>query len=265
MLLFFSQYRFFSATNSDAIAVLGTLVQSSSVLIAIVFAFLIFITQTIVGKYVSGVLDYIFMNSEFVVTFVFYTSTTLTIVISFWLYSISHYPPLVDLSISLFIIQIVLLPILFFVQMQLLNPKKIVESLLFKLDLSHDKKIAEATEQIKLVFSTVYKLAENNEYDAATYWLQAQTKCINESKKKQGFDFIFYSSLIPDYERIGVECFRFNPNLSAFVNSQFFNMMANLTQSSQPFVEANVGSRITLASFNIASSVLENRMQNQLL
>ena len=80
LFLFFNFFKIFSGSNGDAIAILGILVQSSSALIAIVFAFLIFISQTVIGKYVSGTLDYIFSYRDFMVTFVFYAIATFILI-----------------------------------------------------------------------------------------------------------------------------------------------------------------------------------------
>lgn len=250
----FSNFRLFNGNSTDIIPVLGILIQSSSALIAIVFAFLIFISQTVLGKYVSGVFDYIFMDYEFVVAFVFFTTATVVISVSLWIFPI--YYPIIDISIGLFIIEIILLPSIFYAQTKLLNPKNIIKRLLSKVKAYDDKKNQnQPFERIKVVFSTIFKLAENGEYDTSTYGLAEITKCAKECNKKEGYDFMFYYALIPEYERIGVECFKFNPNLSAFVNTQFHDIIQHLTKSSPPFVVANVGSRISLASYNIASSV----------
>ena len=252
--LIFSNFRFFRGSNSDIVPVLGILIQSSSALIAIVFAFLIFISQTILGKYVSGVFDYIFTDNEFVFTFVFFTLATVVIAMSLWIYPIFY--PIIDISIGLFIIEIVLLPFIFYAQSKLLSPKNIIERLLSKIkSVDYEKNQVEQFERFRVVFSTIFKLAENSEYDSSTYGLAELTKCAHECTKKEGTEFLFYSSLLPEYERIGVECFKFNPNISAFVNSQLNEMLQRLEKSSQQFIVANVGNQIALASYNIAKSV----------
>lgn len=252
LIVFFNYVHFFSGSSSDAIAILGILVQSSSALIAIVFAFLIFISQTVIGKYVSGTLDYIFNYRDFMLTFVFYAIATFTITLDVWLFSNFYWNPLVDVSIILFIIQISLLPVLFFVQSKLLSPKTIVATLLTKISLEDKETTEEATEKIKMVFSIVYKLAENREYDGAAYGLKAVTNIITSNPIKD--EFMFYLWVIPNYERIGVECFKFDPNLSAFVNSQFFELVNHLKKSHASIL-VNVSSMITSSSSNIASAV----------
>jgi len=253
LFVFFNYLPVFSGSNADAIAILGILVQSSSALIAIVFAFLIFISQTVIGKYVSGTLDYIFSYRDFMVTFVFYAIATFTISVAMWLFPNLYWNPLVDVSITLFIIEILLLPVLFFVQSKLLSPKTIVDTLLAKVSLADQETRKEAMEKITLVFSTIYKLAENREYDSATYGLKAVTNLITSNPPNKE-DFGFYLWVVPNYERIGVECFKFDPNLSLYVNSQFFDLVKYLTNAS-PFILANACSRITNASVNIASAV----------
>lgn len=252
LLAFFNYIHVFSGSNADAIAILGILVQSSSALMAIVFAFLIFISQAVIGKYVSGTLDYIFSYRNFMVTFVFYAVATFTISVAMWLFPNLYWNLLVDVSITLLIIQISLLPVLFFVQSKLLSPKTIIDTLLAKVSLAEKETRKEAMEKITLVFSTIYKLAENREYDSATYGLKAVTKLVTSNPPNKE-DFGFYLWVVPNYERIGVECFKFDPNLSLYVNSQFFDLVKYLTNSS-PFILANVCSRITNASVNIASA-----------
>jgi hypothetical protein len=249
---FFTYVQFFSGSNDNAIAILGTLVQSSSALAAIVFAFLIFISQTVIGKYVSGTLDYIFNYRDFMVTFVFYTFATATISLAMWFFSIFYWSAFVDVSITLFIIEILLLPVLFLVQSKLLSPKIIIDTLLAKADLAEEKTRKEAMKQIMIAFSTIYKMAENQEYDGATYGLKAVTNLVTSNPNKQ--DFGFYLWAVPNYERIGVECFRFDPNMSVNVTSQLFELVNHLNKAS-PFILVNVCSRITSASFNIASAV----------
>lgn len=248
----FSYVNIFSGSHEDAIAVLGILVQSSSALIAIVFAFLIFISQAVIGKYVSGTLDYIFNHRDFMITFVFYTSATVTIFLAMWLFPNLYWNSLVNVSITLFIIEILLLPVLFLIQSRLLSPKTIIDTLLAKASLADQKKRKEVMEQITLVFSTIYKLAENKEYDGATYGLKAVTELITSNPNSE--DLGFYLWAVPNYERIGVECFRFDPNMSVNVISQFFELVKHLNKKI-PFVLSNACSRITFASFNIASSV----------
>jgi hypothetical protein len=254
LFIFFTYARFFSGSNDNAIALLGTLVQSSSALAAIVFAFMIFISQTVIGKYVSGTLNYIFNNRSFMVTFVFYVSATATISFAMWLFPMFHWNAFVDVSITLFIIEILLLPILFFFQSKLLSPKVLIDTLLAKPDLSETKARKETMEQIMLVFSTIYKLAENKEYDGATYGLKAVTSLVTSNPNKE--DLGFYLWAVPNYERIGVECFRFDPNISANVIFHLSELANHLNKAS-PFILANVCSGITSASFNIASAVAE--------
>ena len=250
----FSNFKLFNGTSADIVPVLGILIQSSSAMIAIVFAFLIFISQTVLGKYVSGVFDYIFIDNEFMFTFVFFTLATVVISMSLWIYPMFY--PIIDISIGLFIIEIVLLPFIFYAQSKLLSPKNIIKRLLSKIkSVDYEKNQAEQFERFRVVFSTIFKLAENGEYDASTYGLTELTKCAHECHKKEGTEFMFYLSLVPEYERIGVECFKFNPNISAFVNTQFHEIIQRLTTSSQPFIVVNVGNRIVLASYNIAKSV----------
>jgi hypothetical protein len=252
LFVFFTYARFFSGSNDVAIALLGTLVQSSSALAAIVFAFLIFISQTVIGKYVSGTLDYIFNYRSFMVTFTFYISATATISLAMWLFSIFYWNAFVDVSFTLFIIEILLLPFLFFFQSKLLSPKILIDTLLAKANLAEKKTRKETMEQIMLVFSTIYKLAENKEYDNATYGLKAVTNLVTSNPNKE--DLGFYLWAVPNYERIGVECFRFDPNISANVTSQLFELVNHLNKASS-FILANACSRIASASFNIASAV----------
>jgi hypothetical protein len=248
----FSYVKIFSGSHEGAIAVLGILVQSSSALIAIVFAFLIFISQAVIGKYVSGTLDYIFNHRDFMVTFVFYTSATVTISLAMWLFPNLYWNQLVDVSITLFIIEILLLPVLFLIQSRLLSPKTIIDTLLAKASLVDQKTRKETMEQITLVFSTIYKLAENQEFDGATYGLKSVTDLITSNPNSE--DFGFYLWAVPNYERIGVECFRLDPNISAYVNSQLFELVKHLNKK-VPFILVNACSRIISASFNIASAV----------
>jgi hypothetical protein len=126
--------------------------------------------------------------------------------------------------------------------------------LLAKPDLSETKARKETMEQIMLVFSTIYKLAENKEYDGATYGLKAVTSLVTSNPNKE--DLGFYLWAVPNYERIGVECFRFDPNISANVIFHLSELANHLNKAS-PFILANVCSGITSASFNIASAVAE--------
>lgn len=245
----------FSGNDIEAMEILGILVQSSSAVIAIVFAFLIFISQAVIGKYVSGTLDYILNHRNFVVIFVFYAVATITISFAMWIFPNTHWKIFVDVSISLFLVEIVLLPILFIVQSKLLSPKTIIDSLLDKASLI-DPKIAKSTmEKIEIVFSIIYKLAENREYDGATYGLKSVTNIVTSYPKKEN-GLGFYLWVIPNYERIGVECFKFEPNISIFVISQFDEIVNHLNEK-LPFILANACSGITSACFNIASAVAE--------
>lgn len=255
LFLFYNSLHVFSGNNIEAIEILGILVQSSSALIAIVFAFLIFTNQTIIGKYVSGTLDYIFSDKKFVVIFVFYAIATLTISVTMWVFANFHWGTLVDVSISLFLMEIILLPILYRVLAKLLNPKTIVDTLLSKATSKDQEAVKDTMEKMKLVLSVVYKLAENREYDGATYGLKSITDIVTSyPNEKNGLGFYFW--VIQNYERIAVECFKFDPNITVFVISQFNELLNHLTKK-MPFVLANVCSRITTACSNIASLVAE--------
>ena len=119
ILIFFVVHNFlhvFSGNETQAMGLLGVLVQSSSGLIAIVFAFFIFISQTVIGKYVSGTLDYIFNNKKFIILLVFYTIATLTIALISWIFPSIRSNAWLDVAFSLFLIQIIFLPILFVFQ-----------------------------------------------------------------------------------------------------------------------------------------------------
>ncbi|MEE9509175.1 MAG: hypothetical protein V3V81_01645 [Candidatus Bathyarchaeia archaeon] len=65
----------------------------------------------------------------------------------------------------------------------------------------------------KHVFSIIHRLAENQEYQNTIYGINSITNVATSNKEeKSGFAL---TSIIPDYERIGVECFRFNSNVRA--------------------------------------------------
>ena len=228
ILIFFVVHNFlhvFSGNETQAMGLLGVLVQSSSGLIAIVFAFFIFISQTVIGKYVSGTLDYIFNNKKFIILLVFYTIATLTIALISWIFPSIRSNAWLDVAFSLFLIQIIFLPILFVFQSKLMSPKTIIDSLLHEVNLKDQNNVKSAMGKIELVFSIIYKLAENREYDGVTHGLKSVTTIVTSyPKKEQGLGF--YRWVIPNYERIGVDCFKFDPNITMFVISQY-NEIAN--------------------------------------
>ena len=255
LFLFYNSLHVFSGNNTEAIEILGILVQSSSALIAIVFAFFIFIGQTIIGKYISGTLDYVLNHRNFVTILVFYVVATLTISLAMWIFPSNHWRPLVDVSISLFLVEIMSLPFLFMFSSKLLSPKTMIDTILGDTSLTDQKAVKETMEKMELVFSIIYKLAENREYDGATYGLKSITDTVTSyPNEKNGFRF--YLWVIPNYERIAVECFKFEPNITVFVISQFNELLNRLTKKA-PFVLANACSRITTACSNIASLVAE--------
>jgi len=242
----------FSGNFEEATTVLGNLVQSSSALIAIVFGFILFVSEIIIGKYASGTLSYIFNNQIFMTIFVFYVAATLTITSSMWLISNTFFKVFVDVSVSLFLLQVLLLPILFVNQTRLLNPKTIIDNYLSKVSLKDKKSAKEATASISLVFSIVYKLMENREFDAVTYGLKTITNIVTSDSNKKSFGLTPW--VIPSYERIAVEGFKFDPNTSGLVILEFYEIVNHL-EKKEPFVLANTCSQITSACFNISSIV----------
>lgn len=254
LFLIFNCIHVFSGNRAEAIEMLGIIAQGSAALTAIVFAFLTYISQTIIGKYVSGTIKYLYKHRNFVILIVFYSSATITNAVIMWIFPKLQLNLLVDVSSSLLLLEIIMLPLLFFVQSKLLNPETIIDTLLGKPDLKNTQTIENTMENVKVVFDMVYKLAENKEYDGATHGLKKISEIITSRNEVNPIGM--YQWGIPNYERIGVECFIYDPNISAFVMSQFNEMIDHLTDKT-PHDLFVASSMIATACFKIAKAVAE--------
>lgn len=262
LFLVFNNIHVFSGDRAEAIEMLGLIAQGSAALTAIVFAFLIYISQTIIGKYVSGTIEYLFKNRNFIILITFYSIATITITLLMWIFPKTEWTLLVDVSSSLLLIEIGVLPLLFFAQSKLLNPKTIFDTLLGRPNLKDEQEFENTIEKGNAVFSMVYKLAENKEFDAVTYGLKTITKTVNSPYGKNDWGLYVWS--IPNYERIGVDCFRFDPNISSSVISQFNELVEQLKMKS-PHTLFFVCSQISNACFNIAKAVAEKPYSEETL
>ena len=102
--------------------------------------------------------------------------------------------------------------------------------------------------------SFVNKLVEKGEVDAATYGLENITKIVTSDPNEKSFGL--FTWVIPNYERVAVEGFKFDPNISGAVLSQFRAILKNLKRKT-PFVLNNISSSIAVACFNIVSVIKE--------
>lgn len=255
LLVVFTVFPVFSGNTGEALGILGVLVQSSSAVFAILFAFLFFITETIIGKYIPKTIDLLLKQRRIITIFTFYMFATLVFSLAMWFFPIDQLRIWVDVSISLFVLEIALLLILFPFLSNLLNPKMITMEILSEADFTNEKTVKESMEKIRLVFSNILKLAKNEESDSAIHGLKSITELVT-SDVGNNLGLGFYLWLIPQYERIGVECFQIDPNISEAVVSQFDGLVDHLNKKTA-FVLSNVCSRITASCFRISSIIAE--------
>ena len=216
LLALFSYVHVFSGEKTEAIQLIGLVAQGSAALTAIAFAFLIYVSQAIIGKYVSGITEYLFKSTHFLLPMIFYAVSTVTIVVFLWIYPLLSVNMLLDVSIALLLCQVAVLPLLFFAQSKFLDPKTIVDTLLTRHFII---KGSQKTIDIgNTVFSVIYNLAENKEYDAAYHGLNSVTNMLKENYALCGW-------AIPNYERIALECYEFNADFGPVVIGQLNELL----------------------------------------
>lgn len=239
----------FKGDINQAISILGTIIQGMTGIIAVLFAFIILIIQYNIGQYIPNTINYIINQKSIVIIFLFYIISFMTAIYSIWNINSEYYGLYVDICLLLFGSQIIQLLPLYGSISEYLNPRKIIDIISNDIPVTFERE----NNEILLLFSIIHKLIKNGETTSAIYGVRKITSHINIMTSSE-HEYLFHSWVIPHYERLAFEAFKYDPNITENVFIEWEKIIDNLCTKSN-FLLTNIGNQISSSSLRISKEI----------
>ena len=201
ILLWVSNIHLFSINTSDIASILGTILQSSVTIIAILFSLLLFVGESYLGKYVSSSIKYVINNPPSLSLLCLYVIQILSNIIAI----ISNNGIFIDISIILFFICILLLLPYYLYMNKLFNPRRLIDEAIK----AHDYNTVDDVDIIRLIYQITLNLVKNNEIVDAIYGIEKIVSVGTRIEEENKFNAVCieYLERIPVFLSVFIEYF----------------------------------------------------------
>jgi len=253
----------FRGERSDALNILNGVVQGLSTIIAVVFAIVIFVVQSTLGKYVTRATRYVLTNWINILMLLLYVSTISSALWTMWNINYELWNVWMDVTMTAsFVCLGALLPFLL-ITPKSLSPTPIMNQLKNEiLEACDEKNFDLMTDRTNLLFDMIRKSIETGEvkYSLEGFNVVEEVVKLEEARENE---WMFFNLIIDLLDNLAMRNLRTNPNL-ALRTFRVYNTIADkIKHLSTIFV--NLGNRIVQSVVGVCREALNTRFAHALL
>jgi hypothetical protein len=241
--------RIFYGTRGEALNALGTIVQGLSAIIAIVFALILVVVQTTLGKYVTKTVQYIVLNWLNFLVLTLYLGTIMIALFTMWIIDREVVSTWVDVTMVMTTLCIGSLIPFFITLPRFLRLTNIMNQIKDEvLDACQEKNYGLMTSKTNLLVNTIKKSLEVGEEEYAF----EGARYIEEIIKKEDYReqrWMFFSYILYLLDDLGTRSLGRNPNYTLRILEVYGKMLQKLQDI--PPVFHSIATSIVQSTMNL--------------